>query len=389
MYILIERIKITLYAVGLFILNKFRQRPQNHKVLIIFQQVFGDSIILLPALNGYIELFHKQKGYDVTMICRPSIYKFLKDVADLPQQLHIETIDFKRLVNDFKYFKEITAEYNKFAEITIVPGSSLSADLLSTTLCSRERYGLISCFRIKWPLQMALFQRLAYTNVVIPPIGMMMIQRHRLLLNNLGLNNYKGKLSTLKFQERIITGHYCVICPGASTPIKRWPIERFQKIADWIIETYNLDIHLCGGESEYSSAEKLISNTKHKDRIFNHVGKTSFTEWSSIVQHADLVIGNDSATLHIAAATHRKCICIAGVYDKYQFFPYLVDELNKNENLPSTIIKDMPCAYCRTRGYFAGYGNYHCKKAIKKGQCALCIKEITIDNVKNIIKKQL
>lgn len=385
----IQRVLIALYAIGIYIANKFCYKRNTGRVLIIFQQVFGDSVILLPALEGYIELYYKRRGYDVTMLCLPSIKKFLSDVADVPENLRIEVVDFKKLVNDFKYFKEIVNKYREFAEISIVAGSSLSGELLSTTLCAKERHGLISCFRTKRPLQMALFQRLAYSDVMIPPIGSMMIERHGIMLRHLGLKEYKGHLSSLLLQKRIVEGKYCVICPGASTPVKRWVIDRFQKIADWIIETYDMDIHLCGGLPENEDAIQLMSLSRHSNRIFNHVGKTTFKEWSSIVQHAYLVVGNDSATLHIAAATHRKCICITGIYDKFQFFPYKVEELRKDDALPTTVIVDKPCAYCRTKGYYAGYGNKKCKIAISEGKCSLCISEITVDMVKSAIEKAM
>lgn len=385
----VERFKIALTAIGIHIANKFHKKPRNKRVLLVFQQVFGDSIILLPALEGYMRLYHDQKGYDVTMICLPSIKKFLEANAKLPEHLNIETVDFKKLVNEYSYFKDIVKKYRNFAEITIATGSSLSAELLSTTLCAKERHGLISCYRVKWPLQMALFQRLAYTDAVMPPVGSMMIERHGIMLRHLGLKSYKGHLSTLLPHDSVIEGNYCVICPGASTPTKCWPIDRFRELADWIIETYDMDIHLCGGAPERAASDLLISKSNYSNRIHNHVGQTSFKEWSAIVQYASLVIGNDSATLHIAAATQRKCICIAGVYDKFMFFPYKVEKLYAGEHLPTTILVDKPCAYCRTKGYFAGYGNKECKSAIKKGGCALCISEIKIEDVKEAIIKLL
>lgn len=385
----LERIKIAIAAVGIHVANKIRKKPRNKRVLLIFQQVFGDSIILLPALEGYMELYHKQRGYGVTMICLPSIKKFLTDVASIPDSLNIETVDFKEFVNNYQYFKEVVGQYREYAEISIVMGSSLSAELFSTTICAKERHGLISCFRTKWPLQMALFQRLAYTDAVMPPVGSMMIERHGIMLRHLGLEDYKGHLSSLVPQKKLISGNYCVICPGASTPVKRWPIERFQQLADWIIKTYDMDVHLCGGAPEKEDAEQLISLSNHPDKIFNHVGNTTFKEWSSIVQYASLVVGNDSATLHIAAATHRKCVCITGIYDKFMFFPYKVEKLSEGETLPTTVIVDKSCAYCRTKGYFAGYGNKDCKAEIKQGKCAMCISEISVDMVKLAIEKAM
>lgn len=381
-----QRIKIALYALTKYLQNRFRKRPKNKRVLIVFQQVFGDSILLLPALRGYMELYHKRQGYEVTMICKPAILRFLQDVAELPEGLHVEAVDFKRLFDDYVYFKEVVTKYRDYAEIVIAPGSSLSADLLITTLCTNRRYGQISCYRTRRPLQLALFQRLAYTDAVISPAGMMKIQAHRLMLNHLGLTEYKGRLSSLRSQQRMIEGRYCVICPGASTPVKCWPIERFAQIADWLIDTYDMDVYLCGGAPEREASDNLIAITHHKERIHNKVGDTSFKEWASIVEYAELVLGNDSATLHIAAAYRRKCMCVAGVYDKFQFFPYLVDELADGERLPLTIYKDMPCAYCRTKGYFAGAGNPQCQVAIKQGKCALCVEEITVEEVKSAIE---
>lgn len=382
----IERIKIAAYAIYIHLTNKVRTKPKNGKVLMLFQQVFGDSIILLPALEGYMELYHKQRKMEVTLVCRPSILSFLKATARIPDELNIETIDYKKLVNDFSYFKEIVHKYRDFAEITIVPGSSLSAELLSSTLCSKERHGLISCFRTKWPPQMALFQRLAYTDTVIPPVGSMMIQRHRIMLNHLGLTDYKGHLSSLLPQKTIIDGKYCVICPGASTSVKMWPIERFAELADWIIEKYGLEVYLCGGKTEKECSYKLLSLSQHGEHIHNKVGETGFAEWSAIVQHSQITVGNDSATLHIAAATQTPCICITGIYDKFQFFPYKVDELYSGERLPITVYVDMPCAYCRTEGYFAGYGNHKCRKAIKSGKCAFCVSAVSVDKVKDAFR---
>ena len=55
-----QRVKIALYALTKYLQNKFRSQPKNKRVLIVFQQVFGDSILLLPALQGYMELLFHQ-----------------------------------------------------------------------------------------------------------------------------------------------------------------------------------------------------------------------------------------------------------------------------------------------------------------------------------------
>lgn len=381
-----QRLLIALYALWRNLINRFSfQKGQKEKVLIIFQQVFGDAVVLTSTLQGYVDLFVKQKGWKITLLCLPSVKRFLEEVAPVPKEIYVEAVDFKRLANDFRYFKTIVKQYDYSAELTVVPGSSMSAELLSTTLAVKRRVGMVNVFPRNWPPPMALFYRLAYTEPIVPDKGSMMIQRHRITLQYLGLKDYQGKLPNLKVQQRIIKGDYCVICPGASTPVKRWPTERFAKVADYLIESRGWEVHVCGGIDEEVNYLKMIAASNHPEKIISHVGKTTFAEWSAIIEYAKLVVGNDSATLHIAVGHRVPAVCIAGVYDKFQFFPYKVDCLDEGDALPVTVYVDKPCEYCRTKGYFAGYGNKACRKAIKDRECALCINDITIDMVTSLI----
>ena len=380
-----QRLLIALYAVWRNMTGRFCMPPKGNpeRVLIVFQQVF--AVVLSSALPAYAELFVRQKGMKVTLLCKPAIARFLSEVAPVPKDISVETMDFKRLFDDFRYFRQKSRKYRRYADVVIVPGSSLSAELLSSTLIARRRIGMTNVIQRKWPPQLVIFDRLAYTEPIVPDFGTMMIQRHRIMLNYLGLKNHMGKLPLLKRQEKVVEGDYCVICPGASVPVKRWPAERFAEIADYLIESRGWEVHVCGGTDEVADCEKMIAASKYPQSIISHVGKTSFAEWSSIIEYAHLVVGNDSATLHIAAGHRVKAICIAGIYDKYQFFPYKVDELDDGDRLPETVSVDMPCAYCRTKGYHAGYGNTVCQRSLKVGKCALCINAIDVEMVKKKI----
>lgn len=235
---------------------------------------------------------------------------------------------------------------------------------------------------------MAHFYRAAYTEIVHPDKEDMMLQRHRKLINYLwGLQGKKGEyraaLPQLLKKERMVKEKYAVICPGSSRREKCWPIERFAEVADYVIEKFGLEIHLCGGANEKKFAEQMLEGMKNGDKVVNHIGKISFSDWSAIIQHADFVVGNDSATMHLAAAGRVPSVCIAGVYDKYQFFPYKVDV--GGDKLPVTIFKDMPCEWCRTSGYNAGVGNKECRKRIVEGYSALCIAGIETSRVEEAI----
>ena len=361
----------------------------NKTILIVFQQIFGDSVVLQSSLQEYTKVFPVLEGYSIRFLVRPSVLTFMKNVLPLPESIEFETVDFKRFLEDYSYYKQIVKKYRGTASTLIVPGTSLSAEIFSAASDAKRKIGLIRSVDVTKPKVMAMFAKLAYTETVRPDKENMMLQRHRKLLNYLGITDYRAKLPNLLPKKRIIEERYAIISPGSSKMEKCWPTERFAEIADYITENYNLQIHLCGGTDEAAFETAILSKVKHPENIISHIGKTSFSDWSAIVQHAEIVVGNDSATMHLAAAGRAKAVCIAGVYDKYQFFPYKVDELSEGDRLPVTVYKDMSCEWCRTIGYFAGYGNAECKKRIENNQCAICIDKITVNEVKEAIDKLL
>lgn len=386
MLIMINRIMIVIASV--FKCHRRRVKNNNKTILIIFQQIFGDAIVLQSSLEKYVTIYPQKEGYIVKVLVRPSVGKFMENTIQIPDEIEMCQIDFKRFLEDYSYYKKIVKTYENIGDLLIVPGTSLSAEIFSISVNANRKIGLVRSEKIKRPLVMALFSRLAYTEIVRPKKEDMMLQRHRLLINYLGDKSYKAKLSTLLPKEKIIKeNHYCVLCPGASKMEKCWPTERYVQIIDFIIENYDMNVHLCGGSDEIDFESIILSKSKYPKQVISHIGKTTFSEWSAIVQHADLVLGNDSATMHMAVASRRKAICISGVYDKFQFFPYKVDVLEEGDRLPVTILKDMPCEWCRAIGYHAGYGNPECKKRIKNNQCAMCIDAITVEEVKEQVEK--
>ena len=388
----LNQIKIIVYVMLVSIKSKLNRSngTSSRKIAIIFQQIFGDALLFSSVLEAYAELYPQNKGYELTIICRPSVKKFMEEVVSIPAEIAIQTLDFLKLVNDFAYYQEsIDVIRNKYDTI-IVPGSTVSAELLSAGSLIPTRIGLVQHKKRIWPPILSLLQKVAYTEIARPSCEMMALQRHKFFVQYLGLCGYSSHLPRLlKKDLPYKMSKYCVVAPGASKKEKCWPLSRYTEIVDYIIKEYGLNICICGGADEKEYSDYIMQNSNYKDSIVDYTGKTGFSEWSAIVQNADFVIGNDSATLHMAAASGRKAVCIAGVYDRGHFFPYDVDEIGKDERIPETVMVTMPCEFCRTKGYYSGFGNKECKRAIGRGECTICISKITIDVVKNTIDKLL
>lgn len=374
-----------LIAVNAYFKSRKKRKTINKNVLIVFQQLFGDSILIQNSLKQYTKIFPREKGYRVKFLTKQANLTFMKETLKLPENLEYEIVNFNRFLESYKYYKTILKKYEGSAGIVIVPGSSLSGDIFCAASDAKRKIGIVRCIDLKKPYIMALFSKIAYTEKVRPKKTDMALQRHRKLINYLGYKNFLAELPDLIKKDKIIEGKYAVICPGASKTEKCWPIERFARIGDYLVQKYDLEIHLCGGRDERKYAEEMISKMSHNTRVISHLGETTFSDWSAIIQYAEIVVGNDSATLHLAAAARVRSVCLAGVYDKDAFFPYKVDKLDEGDRLPVTILKDMPCEWCRTIGYDAGYGNKECKERIDAGLCATCIDKITVDDVKAAI----
>lgn len=349
----------------------------NKTVLIVFQQIYGDSILIQGFLEMYARIYPKSEGFKLIFIARPSILKFMKETMPVPDEISYEELDFKKFLSSYGYFKTVIGNYRNKAGTIIIPGTSLSAEIFSCLVNAKRKIGLIRSMKLKKPLIRALISKIAYNETVIPDKNEMMLERHCKLLKYLGLKDCKSKLPSLIPQPRVVQGRYAVICPGSSKSEKCWPIEKFGKVADYLIAKYNLDIHLCGESGEEFYSTKLKTLVEQPQKIFSHIGETSYSKWSAIIQHAAIVIGNDSASLHMAVAGRVPSICISGVYDKYQFFPYKVDVLGKGDLLPITVMTDQPCKWCRTIGYYAGYKNPDCRRLIQQGKSALCLERIS------------
>ena len=115
----------------------------NKNVLIVFQQIFGDSVILQSVLAEYLKLFPKDEGYFIKLLARPSVLKFMKANLVLPNEIEYEELDFKKFLEDYNYYKKTVEKYRNAASTLIVPGTSLSAEIFSTANNAKRKVGLI------------------------------------------------------------------------------------------------------------------------------------------------------------------------------------------------------------------------------------------------------
>src|SRR4030042_2078057 len=98
-----------------------------------------------------------------------------------------------------------------------------------------------------------------------------------------------------------------IVHPGSRTKIRQWGATRFAGGINALGEDYN--VFLIGGPQEGHVVQDVLKRLKRTPEIVSN--ELSLMEFTALCKFADLFIGNDSAPIHIAAATG---LFVIGIY---------------------------------------------------------------------------
>ena len=163
------------------------------------------------------------------------------------------------------------------------------------------------------------------------------------ILNDLGV----------KDSDSIVAMH-----PSASSVSKRWFLERFAKVSDYLAENFNAKIILVAGPKDADYTKKIIEYAKFKGNIIDLAGKTSIGELACVLKIANLFISNDSGPVHISVAVGTPVISIFG-RKKIGLGPKRWGPLGKDD---IAIHKDAGCEVCLAHNC---ENNFRCLQAVE------------------------
>ena len=109
------------------------------------------------------------------------------------------------------------------------------------------------------------------------------------------------------------------IHPGSPIPLKRWLLDRYAELADWLIAQKRAQILFVGVEDEIPIITEIQALMRGES--INIAGKTTLTQLASILHTCNVFIGNDSGPMHLAAAVGTQTIGLYGPGDPTRFGP--------------------------------------------------------------------
>mgnify|MGYP001175476440 FL=1 len=104
---------------------------------------------------------------------------------------------------------------------------------------------------------------------------------------------------------------------------KRWPAQRFARLANHLTRTYGAHVIVAGTAEERAVAEQVVGMIAFP--VTNLAGQLGLGELGALCELADLYVGNDAGSTCVAAATGCPTLAIYGPTDPAVYGPYMVN----------------------------------------------------------------
>lgn len=128
------------------------------------------------------------------------------------------------------------------------------------------------------------------------------------------------------------------LAPGARWHTKAWPRERWGDLLAQLEGVAGVFPVLLGGSEEVSLCRGLLANARGRGASL--AGRTSLLETAAVLERCRALVTNDSAPLHVAAATRTPAVCLFGpTVPGFGFFP-----LGERDTVIETNLGCRPCS---------------------------------------------
>ena len=310
------------------------KKIKSKSLALIRLDAIGDYILF----RNFIEILKKSekyKNYSITLIGN-SAWK------NLTTEFDNKFIDNFIWIDRNRFSKDLIYRYNKLKEITSNGYEVVISPVFSRTfffddnivklINSKEKIGSYSNSSNieKWQKNISdkYYTKLIQTKKEL----MFEFYRNKFFFECLlgtKLDITKPNISVTKKNVKFnLFKKYAILFIGASDKYRKWSIEKFAKIGNYLFNEYGYDIVVCGSPKESKEAKELENQLD--GNILNLVGKTSLVELLIIISKGDLILSNETSAPHIAVALNLKNIFV--IYNGKHFgrFTPYPKEISKN-----------------------------------------------------------
>lgn len=158
-----------------------------------------------------------------------------------------------------------------------------------------------------------------------------------------------------------------VVAPGAAWETKRWPVARFAALARRLVPESLSHVAIVGTASERPHAAMIAREMERagaSSAVIDLTGRTSTAELVALLARATLLVANDSAPAHVAAALGRPVVSIFGPTVPAQGFAPLGERVRIVE-------RTLRCRPCTRHGSsYCPIGTHECLAGLAESDVA-------------------
>ncbi|MCF6775587.1 glycosyltransferase family 9 protein [Thiotrichales bacterium 19X7-9] len=293
-------------------------------LLVIRLDAIGDYVLFRNYLNE-LKRDDKYKDYSITLLGN-IVWKELSEVLDQPIVDKFIWLDRKKFAKNLYYryriLKEITATGY---EVVIQPTYSREyyfGDNIVKLITANEKIASVGDYSNISKVEKNKSDK--YYTTLLPSKEKIVFEFERnkeffnyLLNQHCTLERPMINLESgqLKLQ---LPGKYAILFIGANAKYRKWCVDKFLSIGDFLINQYGYDVVVCGGPNDCEDS-KIFDESKY----INLVGKTTLLELLYVILNADCLVSNETSAPHFAVALGVKNVFVVSNGNHYgRFTPY-------------------------------------------------------------------
>lgn len=349
-----------------------RQASDEQRVLVVRVDAIGDFVMWVDAAREIRNQFTGKRLY----LVGNSVWS--EWAAGLGVADELIALDHRRFLQNPVYrWKFLRMIRRLGSEVCIQPTYSRElfvGDAIVRASAAARRIGSVGDFsNMRW-WHKWIGDR-SYSELIPAANGTMMeIKRNAEFVRGLGVAGFPARIASLTSvaampRDSLSDEPYFIVFPGASWDGKKWPLERYVDLAARIHNQTGWNCVICGGRNEVGAGSELV----HRLGGFaeSRAGTTDLAELAESILGAQLLVGNDTGAIHIAAAVGTPAVCVLGGGAFGRFLPYDIDVKDDSVVVPRAVAHEMPCFGC----------NWRCVYSRAVSEPMRCIDSISVESV--------
>ena len=334
------------------------------KILVRSTNWIGDAIMTTPAVHSIRKNF---PDASISILVHPWVADVFNSSPDVDEVL---IYDKKGMHSGLSGMWKLSRELSRHSfDLAILLQNAFEAAFIARLAAipalagyKSDGRGLLLTHGVRFKREIKKIHQVHYYQEMVKSLGLTP-GRDKLSLE---LPESKKKWAR-EFISFIKKGPVVGLNPGAAFgPAKRWPPEKFGRLALLLSEKLEATMFIFGTEADKSANAKIHGFAP--GNIIDLAGKTSLAEAMALIAICDAFVTNDSGLMHVGAALKTPMAAIFGSTNSITTGPFSENAI--------VIRKDLDCSPCLKT---------HCKTDF---ECMMAITEEEVfEAVSSIIKK--